>query len=440
MFINKLKLHNFRCFENIEIEFTKPLTVIVGNNGAGKTSILEGGVIAVSSIFLGLDGIASGSIVDEDSLIKSYTLGMEVDDETQSQYPVVVSAEGNISNTSKQQKWTRSLNVKGGKTTIVDAKEIKEISLDYQERLRMGDELLCLPIVAYYGTGRLWDNHRAKRISTFTKNTRTNGYIHCLDGTASLKLMDDWFEKKTIQKYQYKEAGKGNVYELELVYEAMESCFEAVTGYSDVLIQYNLNLGQLVVYYTDKGKRTRIPLSLLSAGYKGTISLIADIAYRMTLLNPQLKERALVETEGVIFIDEIDLHLHPTWQQRILGDLMKIFPKVQFVVSTHAPAVINSTQSNQLRILNDYEICEVKQQVYGNDVNSILNNVMGAEERPVEIADLFKKFYNELNKSKFEQAEKILDEIDLLRGGSDKEVAGCRVKLKLERIRKGENA
>ena len=437
MFINKLTLHNFRCFEDVEIEFEEGLTVIVGNNGAGKTAILEGGVIAASSFFLGLDGVFSGSISQDDVLLKSYSLGSN--DDVQKQYPTYVTAEGDITD---GKEWKRSLNGNGGKTTIVDASVMKKKSRMFQDKLRKGDESLILPIIAYYGTGRLWDNHRARRVTSKDQNiksTRTNGYIDCIDGTANLKLMNEWFKKQTIRKYQYQELGKGKVYELEAVYNAMERCFSEVTGYTDVKIQYSLDTFELFVNYTNKNKVTRIPLSLLSAGYKGTISLIADIAYRMATLNPHLKENVLTETTGIIFIDEIDLHLHPTWQQRILSDLTTIFPKVQFIVSTHAPAVINTTRSNNLRILSDYQITEVSQQVYGNDVNSILNNIMDADERPLDISNLFKDFYDKLDKCLFDEAERILDKIDDLRETSDKEVSGCRVKLKLERIRKGVN-
>ena len=82
----------------------------------------------------------------------------------------------------------------------------------------------------------------------------------------------------------------------------------------------------------------------LSDGYKNTLSMVADIAYRMAVLNPWLLDRVLTETTGIVLIDEIDLHLHPQWQQRIIGDLRTIFPKVQFIVSTHAPLVINSVK------------------------------------------------------------------------------------------------
>ena len=81
----------------------------------------------------------------------------------------------------------------------------------------------------------------------------------------------------------------------------------------------------------------RIPVNQLSDGYKSTMSLVADIAYRMAVLNPQLLGDVCNETDGIVLIDEVDLHLHPKWQQRILGDLTEIFPKVQFIISTHAP-------------------------------------------------------------------------------------------------------
>ena len=71
-------------------------------------------------------------------------------------------------------------------------------------------------------------------------------------------------------------------------------------------------------------------------------SMIGDIAYRMAVLNPTLGDQVLEKTPGVVLIDEIDLHLHPQWQQTILSDLHAIFPEVQFIVSSHAPAVINS--------------------------------------------------------------------------------------------------
>ena len=88
----------------------------------------------------------------------------------------------------------------------------------------------------------------------------------------------------------------------------------------------------------------------MSDGYKNTLSMIGDIAYRMAVLNPMLGDKVLEDTSGVVVIDEIDLHLHPQWQQTIISDLNTIFPKIQFIVSSHAPAVINSVALSLIHI------------------------------------------------------------------------------------------
>lgn len=434
MFLTNLKLHNFRSFENLEIDFHPHLTVIVGSNGAGKTSILEGAAIALSSMFVKMDGLTGRKIEKTQAHLKSYSVGSTKD--VQAQYPVEITASANISDNNI--KWTRSLNSSTGQTSFGTAKEITSVGTDYQKRIRSGDTELCLPIIAYYGTGRLWDYHREKQNNVFETTNRLNGYTDCVDGTTNVKLMMNWFMERTIKKYQNQELGLGGIPELEAVYSAMETCFQRITGCDNVKIQYDMGSKELEVAYKDNnGEMMRIPINQLSDGYKGTISLVADIAYRMAVLNPQFLGNVCKETDGVILIDEVDLHLHPEWQQRILGDLTAIFPKVQFIVTTHAAAVISSAKSENLRIMKDQQVEMVNTQVFGNDTNSIYRLIMDVPERDPGIAKLFDKFNELLKSNDFDGAEKILDEIDEIRGGHDKEVSRNRVKLKLERIRGG---
>lgn len=433
MYLQSLKLHNFRCFQSMEMEFHEKLTVLVGGNGTGKTAVMEGAAIAAGTMLIGIGDLKNYSINKADAYLRAYTIGSS--DDVQAQYPVDISAKGVVG--GRQGEWRRSLNSANGNTTKKDAKFLTEMASEYQSRLQEGDQSLILPVIAYYGTGRLWDYHREKRFDTFGTNTRVNGYIDCLDGTANIKLMMNWFKKMTILKYQRQEEALATP-ELETVYQAMEACFAAATEYENVKVRYNLNSNELDVYYTDEtGMRMRIPLNQLSAGYKGTISLIADIAYRMAILNPQLLDKVLQETDGIVLIDEIDLHLHPKWQQHILENLTKIFPKVQFIVSTHAPAVISSAKSENLIILKEGQALQLENQVYGKAVKSVLEEIMGVTERPPEVAKLFTDFYQYLASGNFDGAEERLDEIDQLRDYHDPEVAGCRVKLKLERMRGG---
>ena len=436
MKLKEITLRNYRCFENVNVDFHENLTVIVGNNGSGKTSILEGAAVSLGTLFTGLDGLAGVSINKKDAHLKSYQMG-ETED-VQPQYPVEIIAKGEID--GKAISWKRSLNGEGGSTTVKEAKPLLSVAKNYQEKLRAGDQSLILPIIAYYGTGRLWDYHREKKSDTFKENTKTNGYIDSLDGTANIKLMMNWFRKKTIQMIQKSTIGIDSTIELKTVYTAMETCYSRITGYDDVKLVYNLDTNEIDCYYTDEnGLQMRIQLSQMSDGYKSTISLIADIAYRMAVLNPQLGENVLKNTCGVVLIDEIDLHLHPAWQHRILSDLQDIFPEVQFVVTTHAPAVISSAKSENLVILKNYEVLDPTSEIYGNDINSILKDIMGVSDRNPTVAKLFEEFYKLLNEERFEDAEKVLDELDEQRNYHDKEITAGRVKLRLERIRGQQN-
>lgn len=436
MYLEKMKLHNFRCYEKLEIDFNRQLTVLVGKNGSGKTTVLEAIAIALGTWFVGFNIVnAKGINKRTDPLRKAYQIGAT--DDVQTQFPVEIEAWGKIEESKDQiLHWKRELYTPTGTMTTKDAKEIVEYAAEYQKAISEGRTDIYLPMVAYYGTGRLWDYHRQKRTDVFKVSSRTNGYIDCLDGTANVKLMMDWFQIMTINKYQRQEENLESNPELDTVYLAMEKCLTNLSGYSDVKIRYNMGTQELDVYYSEQDKqRMRIPLNQLSDGYKGMISLVADIAYRMATLNPQLGTEVLSKGDGVVLIDEVDLHLHPAWQQKVIDNLMNIFPKVQFIVSTHAPAIISSVKTDKLRILSNKEVCMTANQVYGKDVNSVMKEIMGVNDRPDQFVELFEKFYRLLSEKKYDEAGAVLDKLDEERGYHDPEIVKCRVKLKLERMR-----
>ena len=436
MYLEKLKLHNFRCYEKLEIDFNRQLTVLVGKNGSGKTTVLEAIAIALGTWFVGFNIVnAKGINKRTDPLRKAYQIGAT--DDVQTQFPVEIEAWGKIEESKDQiLHWKRELYTPTGTMTTKDAKEIVEYAAEYQKAISEGRTDIYLPMVAYYGTGRLWDYHRQKRNDVFKVSSRTNGYIDCLDGTANVKLMMDWFQIMTINKYQRQEENLESNPELDTVYLAMEKCLTNLSGYSDVKIRYNMGTQELDVYYSEQDKqRMRIPLNQLSDGYKGMISLVADIAYRMATLNPQLGTEVLPKGDGLVLLDEVDLQLHPAWQQKVIDNLMNIFPKVQFIVSTHAPAIISSVKTDKLRILSNKEVCMTANQVYGKDVNSVMKEIMGVNDRPDQFVELFEKFYRLLSEKKYDDAGAVLDKLDEERGYHDPEIAKCRVKLKLERMR-----
>lgn len=129
-------------------------------------------------------------------------------------------------------------------------------------------------------------------------------------------------------------------------------------------------------------------MEALSDGARSVISMTADIAYRMARLNPDLGENVTLETPGVVLIDEIDMHLHPSWQQTVVNDLHKAFPKVQFIVTTHSPQVLTSVPAEDIRILHwDEDLVEIEEPSFslGAASSQLLKDIQKVDDRPTEL-------------------------------------------------------
>ncbi|KIR02476.1 ATP binding protein [Lachnospiraceae bacterium TWA4] len=213
------------------------------------------------------------------------------------------------------------------------------------------------------------------------------------------KLMLNWFQTQTLKSLQSQQ--KTGIVEksalLKTIEKAICKSYEKISGARNVSLFFDLDIHQLVLEFDGLNGPKKFAMNEMSDGYKNTLSMIGDIAYRMAVLNPMLGEKILEETPGIVLIDEVDLHLHPQWQQTILNDLQEIFPKIQFVVSSHAPAVINSVKSEQIRILDGSKVYFPVAQTYGRDANSILREVMNISERPVEVKNSFNQFYAQMD-------------------------------------------
>lgn len=427
MFLRSIKIKNFRRFEELNIEFNPKLTVLVGKNGSGKSSILDAAAIAAGSLPTSLDGIAGFPIRKEDARVSVYRLGDN--DDVQYFYPVEIEATGCID--GQDISWKRVLNSSTGRCNFSQATELTAISSQYQSRMREGDSSLILPLVAYYGTGRLWNQHKEKSSDVLSVNTRINGYIDCLDSAANDKLMKNWFAKMRQQELQRQEP----IPAFRVVCNAMEQCIDKLSNVKDSKVDFNLDTREIDVQIPDGNSGSIVlPLNKLSDGYKCTVSLVADIAYRMALLNPQLRDKVLFDTDGTVLIDEIDLHQHPEWQKSILDLLSTLFPKIQFIVSTHAPSVINTVKSENLMILENDTARLPIGETYGKDTNTIVSGIMQSTNRPVEIAELFNLFYSALQTSSFSEAHNYIDRLEALLDENDSELAACQSKLKIAEV------
>ena len=133
-----------------------------------------------------------------------------------------------------------------------------------------------------------------------------------------------------------------------------------------------------------RGKQRHSHSDQLSDGYRIVLAVAGDLARRMAHGNPHLPDP--LASEAIVLIDEIELHLHPSWQQRILADLTRTFPNAQFIVSTHSPQVLTTLHPDQIVTLSReggrIVAGRAPEPTYGAEAGDVLNVVMGVDERP----------------------------------------------------------
>lgn len=363
--IQKLRLRDYRCFDSIDIDFHKQLTVLVASNGAGKTSILDAIAVAFGP-YVGAFDESVGKHFEPSDIRLTSVRETATNEMEYAPKGVRLEATGFIPGSLIDQlddghpstTWKRSLaGPTKAKTTIKDAKDLIDYGKRLQEAVRTPGADATLPLLAYYGTGRLWQQKKLME-GKLPRTSRTIGYTDCLDPGSSYKSFVAWFRYWSTNAFKGQlEASKaGRTYEptefdhyLESVSSAVNACLFPA-GWKD--IAYSLSREELVAHHDQHGE---LPVALLSDGIRNMIGMVADIAFRATKLNPQLGFLAARETSGVVLIDEVDMHLHPEWQQVVLQSLTTAFPALQFIVTTHSPQVLTTVNRDHIRILQPTE-------------------------------------------------------------------------------------
>ena len=436
MRIKELHLQNFRCFEELTIKFPTNYTVFIGNNGAGKSSILNALQIALG-IFIGISQqdvrqfdyeSTYKEIDDDDARLKTTSTGSTFNQEAQ--YPVIIGVEAESSD-KQLISWKRELQAFSLKRNI-DTNNI----LYYLRKLQKGitnDKNVIAPLIVYYGTRRQWDKNDSKPENNILFLPQMNGYVNALSAKPfNIEVMRHWFSRMLLI------ARKKPVPEFEAVRNAISSCYKGIDNrknLKDVIIDYDAEQEDIEIQmYFDDDKVEVLPLHYLSDGAKSILAIVADIAYRMAVLNPHLLDKVITDTDGIVLIDEIDMHLHPSWQRKIIDSLHKTFPKVQFIFTTHSPTVLTNVPKENIQIIKDGKIFNTETNTYGRDVNSILREVMQTEIRPSEVKEKLTAFSNAIDDSDLDTAETLLKELRMILGDNDSEIVGAQVTLDLEKI------
>lgn len=400
--INKLYLDNYRCFKDFTIDFHDQLTVLVATNGKGKTAILDAIAVAFGT-FVNSTGVARGSVFHRSDVQKIKARETKTN-EMEEVYPLVLEANGLINN--EDTHWSRELHKPKGATTTKDTKPLIQYGQDIRKKVvQKVDEIL--PLISYYGTGRLWGLKKITLNKKQHETSRLSGYIDCLDPLSSYKSFESWYVDICLAELELKieEIEKNN---LDIsnneftsirksIQQAVNHIVEKNTGWKDIV--YKKRAETIVAQNETFGE---LSLMQLSDGIRNMIGLVADIAYRAVKLNPHL-ENAPKQTPGIVLIDEVDMHLHPKWQQTVLTDLTKAFPNIQFIVTTHSPQVLSTVKKEQIRILGENVVSTPSTHSFGEDSSVLLAELMNVSPLPpLEIVEKRKEYQRLIEDREYE--------------------------------------
>ncbi len=295
MKIQEIEVKNFKCFDSNKFELSDNFTVLIGDNGKGKTAILDALAVGISALLSGFDDATRRNISSDEVRLDTRSNGQVVNREPQ--YPVVVTCKGIFA--GSQVTWTQSLQRKGQYQQ--DAR-ISDLSKQLKQQVSQPKDVL-LPLAAYYGTDRLWRPPSKKGDRPVGIVPRTWGYNNCFHPDSNVEQLIEWFKKLEQQALEQRASDGALEGVKSAVKECMESNWQNLT--------YDFSEGELIATFND-GRE--LPFPMLSDGVRNVLAMVADIAYRASVLNPHLGVNATKQTPGIVLIDEIDLHLHPSWR------------------------------------------------------------------------------------------------------------------------------
>lgn len=328
----KLSLYNFRSFEKLELEAGSRLNLLIGENGTGKTTLLDALAIALGAVLTILPetkGIGFKK-TDNRQLGNKPSPFMRVSLET---------TEGVF--WDRIERRDKRFRIGLFDTPVKGVYQLKQyIQKTIIDPYFQEDEFL-LPVFSYYGVSRALLEAPLRRTGFPKTHNRFEAYNNALESVSRFKSAFIWFynkeneelrKQKELQSFSYK------LPELETVRRAIITMFPDL---SDPHIMTN------PLRFAVKAGNEVLDITQLSDGYKTLFALVIDLASRMAIANPHLENP--LTSPAIVMVDEIDLHLHPEWQKRVVGQLLAVFPNTQFFLTTHSPYIVESLNNLLMR-------------------------------------------------------------------------------------------
>lgn len=452
MNIRHIELHNIQQFESLTMPIAPTpkhpgnVTVLIGDNGAGKTVLLTALEIALSWFIARLRREqGNGRSIPEQSIATgahSASIEIQVDiDQIGSTQPAI-----DIPDTVYQ--WKLAKTRRGHTHThMSNLSGVSQIAEYYRSALT-ADDAASLPLVVLYSVERMVLDIPLK-IRKKHRFLQIDGYDNALNQGVDFRRFFEWFRERedienetgisqsvldSLQKY----LGHNNSDLWQALVQAQASSRDRQLMAVRQAISHfmpgfsNLKVRRKPLHMSIDKQGERLNVAQLSQGEKSLMALVGDIARRLAMMNPALENP--LQGQGIVLIDEIDMHLHPRWQRNIVHRLTTTFPQCQFILTTHSPLVISDSKDILVYTLQEGELKEITTQ-YGQDVNSVLLAAMDTDIRHVEVEKQLTKLFDAIQTADFERANTLITQLESDLPDNHIELVKARLLLRKQELR-----
>ena len=418
MKIKRLDITDFRGFSQAEIELDGMSTVFFGVNGVGKTSILRSVNLLYANII--------NKVVNRKELRQQYNIELEDirngKPSTQIQGDFILQNDVEITyERGMERKSGRRTHTKDSLERITESIQAAYLSDDRQENV---------PVFVNYGTNRLVLDIPL-RIRTHHEFDVYSAYEKAIENRIDFRTFFEWYRNQEDAENAIKVEKKDFGYADKSLKAVRTAIMAMLPGFENIHITRKPRLAMVV-----EKDGTILNVSQLSDGEKCVLAMFGDLAKRLSLANPNMDDPLL--GEGVVLIDEIELHMHPSWQRMILSVLRKTFPNIQFIITTHSPIVLSEVDDSykifflsndgKETIINDFSRLD------GFDINYILEEFMGTRSRNTKTEELVRSVYAAINEGDKENAIKNIEKLKAITNENNEDVVMAEMLMKRKGI------